>query len=828
MATIEGTEGDDDGIAAPALTSLGWATTIFGRGGDDLLTSGSRLFDLTPDALHGGTGNDTYAIAFPVVYPIYSTPIIWAYFEGNADIHEAISAADLEDRLVLNEGFTAAWTTIRFDGADLLITGLLGLTQQVRVVEAYGVDDAGRLASGLDLLRAWNLPEFRLTEAHALLPFLLVGTEGDDTLDATAATLPRILDGRGGNDLLLGGAGIDLIAGGEGADTIHGGAGADRAHGGAGDDSIDGGAGADALHGMAGDDRLEGGGGDDSYHHAGAGDGFDSIADAGGTADRILFGPGITAADLLLAREGDDLRIALAADPGQGVLVLGQFAGTGGRIESLAFAGGGVLDLAAAANAAPVAAADALVAVAGRATSGNLLADNGAGADADPDGDALSVVAGRFRTEAGGRLTIAADGSFTYRAATGFLGSDGFDYALRDALGAEATGRLQLEVVPNLAPVARKDRFATAEDSVLHGNVLADNGFGADTDGNGDALTVRAATLTTALGATVTLAADGSFTYQPPADAAGADSFVYRVVDGFGGVARGRVSITVTPVADAPEARTDVLAGSAVATLSGNLLADNGRGADRDADGDALSVQPASLVTARGGVVEIAADGSFTYRNMDGHVGTDSFAYTLRDATGLADAGSVSLTLSAPPGALLGTAADNTMAGTAAADLILALGGDDRITAGDGADTVYGGAGSDRIEAGRGHDRLFGGQGNDRLEGEGGDDTLTGGLGLDTLEGGDGGDTFVFLRAGDGADLVQDFRPGEGDRLDLAALLAGEADPLAALRLLMLGPSAVLEVNLDGGGFVPVATLLGGAGLPGLATLAAEGALLLG
>lgn len=284
--------------------------------------------------------------------------------------------------------------------------------------------------------------------------------------------------------------------------------------------------------------------------------------------------------------------------------------------------------------------------------------------------------------------------------------------------------------------------------------------------------------------------------------------------------------IEVKPVPDAPDALNDLFAGGVTATVTGNLLADNGRGADRDADGDSLSVQPAGFVTARGGLVTIAADGSFTYRNLDGLPGTDSFAYTLRDATGRQDTAQVSLALTAPPGALLGTAADNTMAGTAGADLILGLGGADRITAGDGGDTVYGGAGNDRVEAGRGADLLIGGQGNDRLEGEGGNDTLWGGLGDDDLDGGDGGDSFLFTRLGDGTDLVRGFRPAEGDRLELSTLLAGRADPLAAVRISALGRDALLEVDL-GGGFVSVATVLGGAGLPDAAALAASGALVI-
>src|SRR5262249_51059530 len=50
----------------------------------------------------------------------------------------------------------------------------------------------------------------------------------------------------------------------------------------------------------------------------------------------------------------------------------------------------------------------------------------------------------------------------------------------------------------------------------------------------------------------LTLNPDGSFTYTPAANYSGANSFTYTMSDGQGGTATGTVSLTVTPVADAP------------------------------------------------------------------------------------------------------------------------------------------------------------------------------------------------------------------------------------------------------------------------------------
>lgn len=69
----------------------------------------------------------------------------------------------------------------------------------------------------------------------------------------------------------------------------------------------------------------------------------------------------------------------------------------------------------------------------------------------------------------------------------------------------------------------------------------------------------------------------------------------------------------------------------------------------------------------------------------------------------------------------------------------------------------------DALAGTKGNDILAGSAGNDVLRGGAGNDVLDGGTGTDRMIGGAGADTFLFHR-GDGADRIQDFRPGE-DRL---------------------------------------------------------------
>ncbi len=264
---------------------------------------------------------------------------------------------------------------------------------------------------------------------------------------------------------------------------------------------------------------------------------------------------------------------------------------------------------------------------------------------------------------------------------------------------------------------------------------------------------------------------------------------------------------------------------------TGNLLAN-----DSDIDGDALVADAASFTTTRGGVVSIAANGQYSYQNMDGLVGSDTFFYTVRDGNGGSATGIATVNLTAPTGANVGTAGDDVMSGTAAKNIILGQAGKDEIYGGGGADKIYGGLDADDLSGDGGNDQLYGGQGNDKLEGGAGADILYGGAGLDQLRGDAGADRFVFQAFSDGIDVVEDFRLKEKDKLDVSALLDVDFDKLVhrASDFVMITEAAgtsYLDVDSDGlggtAGWVRVATLAGVTGLTNEDALANVGILLL-
>ena len=160
----------------------------------------------------------------------------------------------------------------------------------------------------------------------------LVGTDGDDTIDAgegndyilgdagddtlTGGTGRDHVRGGSGDDVIYGGAGIDILRGDSGDDEIYGGAGRDTILGDAGDDTIDGGAGNDTIFGGSGDDTLTGGAGADTFVYTGV-SGDDTITDFSldvDTLDLRLIQQTITFSDLTIEQDGSDTKITISHD----------------------------------------------------------------------------------------------------------------------------------------------------------------------------------------------------------------------------------------------------------------------------------------------------------------------------------------------------------------------------------------------------------------------------------------------------------------------------------------------------------------------------------
>ena len=179
----------------------------------------------------------------------------------------------------------------------------------------------------------------------------------------------------------------------------------------------------------------------------------------------------------------------------------------------------------------------------------------------------------------------------------------------------------------NESPVAFDDEFSTGEDNVL--NVAATNGLLAnDSDIDGDDLTVIAVTGTS--NGTLLLNANGSFDYTPNANFHGTDSFSYRATDGSLQSETRTVTLSVSPVNDAPVSNDDRYVTNQLSTLALNAT-DGVLINDLDVEADALRAIMVSGPTK--GQLVLNADGSLIYTPIGSFFGEDSFTYRANDGS---------------------------------------------------------------------------------------------------------------------------------------------------------------------------------------------------
>lgn len=75
-----------------------------------------------------------------------------------------------------------------------------------------------------------------------------------------------------------------------------------------------------------------------------------------------------------------------------------------------------------------------------------------------------------------------------------------------------------------------------------------------------------------------------------------------------------------------------------------------------------------------------------------------------------------------------------------------------------------------RVSTGSGDDALIGDPRDNIFSSGAGKDQLVGGLGVDYLSGGSGADTLTYNSIAEGGDVITDFSPDQGDRIDLAMI----------------------------------------------------------
>ena len=276
-------------------------------------------------------------------------------------------------------------------------------------------------------------------------------------------------------------------------------------------------------------------------------------------------------------------------------------------------------------------------------------------------------------------------------------------------------GAFEAQVLPNEAPTVEGDSYSTNEETPL--TVAAPGVLGNDSDSDsGDTLTAER--VSGPSHGTLSLNADGSFTYTPNANFSGSDSFTYKANDSSADSDPATVSIEVTAANDAPSA--SVAQGGSCGSAS------DMRGTINLALLDPDDPPPESLtLTATSSNRSVLPN-----RNISFGGGADaSRTMTVSSLTG---SGTSNVTI---------TVSDGDQEGTVVVRVISGSADKNTLTGGANADMIFARKGSDTLSAQGANDLMCGGNGNDRL---------TGGPGADHFAGGSGTDTATDFDSGEG------------------------------------------------------------------------------
>ena len=263
--------------------------------------------------------------------------------------------------------------------------------------------------------------------------------------------------------------------------------------------------------------------------------------------------------------------------------------------------------------------------------------------DSDPDGQPLTATLVSDVNPLEGHVTLNADGSFTFTPAANFNGVVSFAYRAVDSAGASSdVATVTITVTPvNDPPVAVGDTATTPEDAAVVIAAAAN-----DTDVDGNPLAVKEAGLPGHGTATVIATGPdaGKISYVPASNYNGPDSFSYTVTDGTL-TAIGTVSVSVTPVNDAPVAADDPGYG----TNEDTVLTVVARGVlknDTDVEGSGMTAVLVAGPPAAQGTVVLNGDGSFTFTPATNFNGAATFTYRATDGALSSNVATVTIAVS--------------------------------------------------------------------------------------------------------------------------------------------------------------------------------------
>ncbi|RKQ71151.1 putative repeat protein (TIGR01451 family) [Litorimonas taeanensis] len=334
----------------------------------------------------------------------------------------------------------------------------------------------------------------------------------------------------------------------------------------------------------------------------------------------------------------------------------------------------------------PVAYNDVMSAFQDQDSIGNVLDDNGLGADFDPEGTPLTVNTSPVIGPGSGSVVLNADGSFVYTPNPGFSGVDSFTYEVADQENQTATAVVTLTVLPpptadlSLSKTANTTTPGTGSDVTFTITVTNEEASGGDTaievivrDVLPEGLTYVSDSSGGTVGSPVnydpvsgewdvgSVAANSSVSLDIVAIVSGvatitnsAEIYYSPAIDN-DSTPNNQVaseddqdSISITPVI-APVAYDDTVEGIRNRVRNGDVLIDNGNGTDYDPNGYPLIVNTTLVSSPSNGSVVLNSDGTFSYTPDTNFTGTDSFEYEISNVAGGTDRATVTLSIISAP-----------------------------------------------------------------------------------------------------------------------------------------------------------------------------------
>ena len=227
-----------------------------------------------------------------------------------------------------------------------------------------------------------------------------------------------------------------------------------------------------------------------------------------------------------------------------------------------------------------------------------------------------------------GSLTFYDDGSFEYLPNTGFHGYDSFSYQAYDGnLGSNIANVTIYVNDSNEPPIAFNDSYTVVEDNWLQINspgVLSN-----DTDPDNGPQSLTTSLKTNASHGTLSLNADGSFSYLPNENYTGPDSFSYYAFDGLNYSNEATVTLSVENINDAPVANDNLYNTNEDTNLS--VQAPGVLSNDFDAESQVADLTAVLQTTVSHGILSFSSNGSFEYSPDPNYFGVDTFTYQAYD-----------------------------------------------------------------------------------------------------------------------------------------------------------------------------------------------------